>query len=126
MLSTTDALGPTVFEREWRAGQTLGLEEAVALAFEPSATESELTGAPQPRRATRGKSGELSPREREVAALVARGLTNREIAEQLVLSERTVDAHVEHIRDKLGVRSRAVIATWAESHGLTTSSHSSS
>jgi non-specific serine/threonine protein kinase len=60
----------------------------------------------------------LSEREREVAGLVAQGLTSREIAERLVLGERTVETHVDHIRAKLGVRSRAQIATWAVERGL--------
>jgi DNA-binding CsgD family transcriptional regulator len=55
---------------------------------------------------------ELTPREREVAALVAEGLTNREIAQRLFISERTADGHLEHIREKLGVRSRAQITAW--------------
>jgi DNA-binding NarL/FixJ family response regulator len=59
----------------------------------------------------------LSRREREVAAVVTQGMTNREISEMLVLSERTVDAHVEHIRAKLGVRSRAAIAAWVAASG---------
>jgi DNA-binding CsgD family transcriptional regulator/sugar lactone lactonase YvrE len=54
----------------------------------------------------------LSPREREVAALVAEGLTNRDIAKKLFISERTVDGHLEHLREKLGVSTRAQIATW--------------
>ncbi len=54
----------------------------------------------------------LTAREREVAALVAEGLTNREIAERLVISERTAEYHVEQIRNKLGVRSRAQVAAW--------------
>jgi DNA-binding CsgD family transcriptional regulator/sugar lactone lactonase YvrE len=54
----------------------------------------------------------LSPREREVAALVAEGLTNREIAKKLFISERTVDGHLEHLREKLDVNTRAQIATW--------------
>lgn len=54
----------------------------------------------------------LSPREREVAALVAEGLTNREIAKRLFISERTVDGHLEHVREKLDVNTRAQIATW--------------
>ncbi|MGH2453668.1 MAG: ATP-binding protein [bacterium] len=54
----------------------------------------------------------LSPREREVAQLVMEGLSNREIARTLVVSERTVDAHVEHILTKLGFHSRAQIAAW--------------
>jgi adenylate cyclase len=62
--------------------------------------------------------GALSAREREVALLVARGLTNRQIAEQLVISERTAEGHVDHIRDKLGVHTRAEIAVWAAHTGL--------
>jgi DNA-binding NarL/FixJ family response regulator len=56
----------------------------------------------------------LSPRERQVAALVADGLSNREIAERLVLSERTAQNHVQHILGKLGFANRAQIAAWAE------------
>src|SRR5690242_10074062 len=54
----------------------------------------------------------LSRREREVAALVVEGLTNKEIAARLFISERTVDGHLEHVREKLGVTSRAQIAAW--------------
>ena len=49
---------------------------------------------------------------------IARGLTSREIAERLVISERTADAHVEHIRTKLGLHSRLQIAAWAVEQGL--------
>jgi DNA-binding NarL/FixJ family response regulator len=66
-----------------------------------------------------GRSNSLSLREREVALLIARGLTNRQIAEELVISERTADGHAEHIRDKLGVHNRAEIAVWAIQNGLT-------
>src|SRR2546430_1851399 len=54
----------------------------------------------------------LSPREREVADLVAQGFSNREIAERLVISERTAEGHVEQIRNKLGFHSRAQVAAW--------------
>jgi len=54
----------------------------------------------------------LSRREQEVAALVAEGLTNRAIADRLFISERTVDRHLEHIREKLGVSNRAQVAVW--------------
>ena len=60
----------------------------------------------------------LSPREREVAVLIARGLTNREIAAGLVVTERTAATHIEHILNKLGLRSRAQVAVWAAEQGL--------
>ncbi|HXN91149.1 MAG TPA: alpha/beta fold hydrolase [Candidatus Sulfotelmatobacter sp.] len=67
----------------------------------------------QPNQPTRSAaSGDLSRRERDVAQLVARGLSNREIAVRLYLSERTVDNHVHHILDKLGFDSRVQVATW--------------
>jgi DNA-binding CsgD family transcriptional regulator/sugar lactone lactonase YvrE len=64
--------------------------------------------------ASQVKSGQvrLTRRELEVAVLVAQGLTNREIAQRLFLSERTVDGHLEHIREKLGVNNRSQIAAW--------------
>jgi DNA-binding CsgD family transcriptional regulator len=62
----------------------------------------------------------LSKREREVAALVAQGLSNREIARTLFLSERTAENHVQHILSKLGFGSRAQIAAWAVAEGVST------
>ncbi|HEX9096859.1 MAG TPA: LuxR C-terminal-related transcriptional regulator [Candidatus Dormibacteraeota bacterium] len=59
----------------------------------------------------------LSRRELEVARLAAEGLTNREIATRLFISERTVDGHLEHVREKLGVNTRAQIATWVAREG---------
>jgi len=58
-------------------------------------------------------SARLSEREWEVANLVARGQSNRQIAAELVVSERTVDTHVSHILRKLTLVSRAQIAAWA-------------
>ncbi|HET9780590.1 MAG TPA: LuxR C-terminal-related transcriptional regulator [Candidatus Dormibacteraeota bacterium] len=57
-------------------------------------------------------TAKLTRREQEVAALVAQGLTNREIAARLFISERTAESHVEQIRGKLGFRSRRQIAAW--------------
>jgi DNA-binding CsgD family transcriptional regulator len=60
----------------------------------------------------RRASPALTPRQREVAALVADGLTNRQIADRLVITERSAESHVERIRERLGFRSRAQIAAW--------------
>jgi len=49
---------------------------------------------------------------------VARGLTNRQIAEELIISERTAEGHVDHIRDKLGVHNRAEVAVWVVQNRL--------
>ncbi|MEU9267124.1 LuxR C-terminal-related transcriptional regulator [Streptomyces sp. NPDC048251] len=65
-------------------------------------------------------SGPLTRREREVAALVAQGMSNRRIAAALVLSPRTVDGHVEHILAKLGFGSRTQVAAWAAENRLPT------
>jgi DNA-binding CsgD family transcriptional regulator len=59
----------------------------------------------------------LTRREREVAALLGAGMTNREIADALTISEGTAEVHVKHILAKLGLRSRAQAAVWAAEHG---------
>ncbi|MBV8940788.1 MAG: response regulator transcription factor [Solirubrobacterales bacterium] len=63
------------------------------------------------RTAARSRPGALSTREREVAQHVARGETNREVAAALFLSEKTIESHLARIYDKLGVHSRAALAT---------------
>ena len=60
----------------------------------------------------------LTRREREVAALVAQGLSNRQIASELHLSERTIGNHVSNILRKLGLASRAQVAAWATEQRL--------
>ncbi|MEI2778598.1 MAG: helix-turn-helix transcriptional regulator [Tetrasphaera sp.] len=67
-----------------------------------AATELDKLASPSP----------LSPREREVVALVAEGLSNAAIAEQFTLSERTIESHVSSILRKLDLTSRVGIATW--------------
>ncbi len=83
------------------------LEQAIAEALSPADAST-----------IRGPVGPLTAREREVAALIARGQTNRAIAARLVISERTADTHVQHILNKLGLDSRAQIAAWVMEHGL--------
>ena len=78
---------------------------------------------PQKRPLTSGRVakqalGGLTAREREVAALIAQGKINREIAEDLVVSERTVESHVSNIMFKLGVHSRRQIRAWAVEKSL--------
>jgi ATP/maltotriose-dependent transcriptional regulator MalT len=74
-------------------------------------------GARGQRKLARGPGG-LTPREQEVAVLIAHGRSNRAMAADLVLSERTVEDHVSRILGKLGFSSRAQIATWATQQGL--------
>ncbi len=74
--------------------------------------------SPAPGRTTQHAFGGLTTREREVAALIAQGKSTREVAEMLVVSERTVESHVANIMFKLGVRSRSQIAVWAVEKGL--------
>jgi tetratricopeptide (TPR) repeat protein len=69
-------------------------------------------------RASRQSFGGLTAREREVATLIAQGKTNRAIAEQLVLSERTIEGHVTNILTKLGSTTRTQIAMWVVEKGL--------
>jgi non-specific serine/threonine protein kinase len=81
------------------------------------ALADEAPAAPTP--AIRDASGgPLTRREQEVAALVARGLTNRQIAARLVVTERTAGTHLERIMNKLGAHSRAKVAAWAVEHRL--------
>jgi non-specific serine/threonine protein kinase len=74
--------------------------------------------SPTPGRAAKEAFGGLTAREREVAALIAQGKSNREIAEDLVVSERTVESHVSNIMFKLGVQSRRQIREWVIEKGL--------
>ncbi len=64
------------------------------------------------------RQGNLSPREREVLALVAQGLRNKEIGDNLSISPHTVKAHLRSILDKLHLRTRAEAAAWAATHGM--------
>jgi DNA-binding NarL/FixJ family response regulator len=66
----------------------------------------------------RGPGGELSERELEVALLVAEGLTNRAIADRLVLGETTIDTHLKGVRTKLNVHNRAEIVAILGQRGL--------
>ena len=82
----------------------------------PSTLASQLsdgTDTPEAEKPAGGAVDVLTPREREVVALLARSLTNRQIADDLVISEATVKRHVENILQKLALRSRSEVAVWA-------------
>jgi len=98
-------LGEAGFASALAAGQGMSVEEAIAYAT-AGATAQEA----QPDEARGLLAASLTPREQEVARIVARGLSNREIADALVISERTAANHIEHILRKLGFRTRAQIA----------------
>ena len=107
----------TVLARRRRPGD---IEEASALAASVADTAGQLGMAPLRGRADalaaslRGDApGPLTRREREVAAHVAQGLTNKQIAALMHVSERTAESHVQHILGKLGLGNRTQIATWA-------------
>jgi non-specific serine/threonine protein kinase len=103
-------LGERTFQAEVRRGARLSLDQVIAYALSP---------APAPA----GEAGrkvvalaELTRRERQVANLVAEGLSNRQIADELVISPRTAENHVEHVLAKLGFTSRVQITSWIAEH----------
>jgi DNA-binding NarL/FixJ family response regulator len=101
-------IGVGDWDTQFQDARGMGLTRAVAYAVE----------SPPPL-AHRGlERGQLTPRERQVAALIGLGLSNRDIAARLVLSVRTTEAHVTHVLGKLGLRSRAQLAVWASEQGL--------
>ena len=103
------ALGQEASNASWSAGACLPLEQAVAEAQTVTVDAgSELPAA----------AGDLSPRELEVLKLVATGLTNAQVAQELFLSPRTVNAHLNSIYNKLGVSSRTAATRFAIEHGL--------
>ena len=105
MIRARRALGDTAFEAAFARGRMLTSDQAVAEALTVDVGDG-VQRAP-------GSTRRLTAREREVAECIARGLTNRQIAAELVVTERTVAAHVEHILDKLDFTSRAQIAAWS-------------
>lgn len=102
-----------------RACAALGDEDTAAAHREAAESAlAALRGAATPSAAEPAPLLGLSPRETQVLGLVATGLTNRAVAERLVLSERTVDRHVGNILSKLGVSSRTAATAVAVRHGL--------
>ena len=113
-------------QQEWAAarqiiGQLTGTidDEALRECFSQAALASLPREEPLPsRRAIAQRFGGLTERERQVAVLIAQGLSNREIADTLVISYRTVETHISNILFKLGLAARSQVAAWVVEKGL--------
>jgi ATP/maltotriose-dependent transcriptional regulator MalT len=97
-----DRLGDDTYKAAIQAGANLDLDSAVAYALDERPETTRQPGGWAP----------LTRREREIAELVAHGLTNQKIANRLVISKRTADSHVQHVLTKLGFTKRTQIAAW--------------
>jgi non-specific serine/threonine protein kinase len=103
-------LDEAAWEAAWAEGRAMSMEQAIEYAFSEENHTSPTT--PPPKRFAGGNQPVLTLREREVADLVAGGLTNRQIAQELVLSEHTVITYVRNILKKLNLHSRTQLALW--------------
>ena len=109
--------------REARAAEAAAAELRAGVRqalFDGDAVDAVLRAAGHPVKRRREWPGGLTKREVEVLRLLVRGLSNKEIAEQLVISRKTTGSHVEHIYTKLGVSNRAQASLFAVKHGLMT------
>jgi non-specific serine/threonine protein kinase len=124
-----DGLGEPGFADAWAEGRAMSLEDAMAAALRighlgtggteprPSGGRVRVSAPPRPIPEYLASAG-LTRREQEVAALLARGLTNRQIAVELTISERTAETHVSKILSKLSLTRRAQLTAWAVQHEL--------
>ncbi|MEO8973213.1 MAG: tetratricopeptide repeat protein [Ktedonobacteraceae bacterium] len=112
-------LGQQTFAASWAQGRTMLPEQVLAPTVATPPLQPEMQPvAPLPVSIVSPYPVELTPREVEVLRLVAKGLTNGQIAEQLILSSHTVNSHVRSILSKLGVTSRSAIIHFAFEHHL--------
>jgi non-specific serine/threonine protein kinase len=107
-------LDEAAFQAAWEEGRAMTEEQAIgyALSEEEEREPPTLVPVPEQEPPHDEPTERLTAREQEVALLVARGLTNRRIAQELSISERTVENHIGKIFKKLGFSSRARIAAW--------------
>jgi predicted ATPase/DNA-binding SARP family transcriptional activator/DNA-binding CsgD family transcriptional regulator len=119
LASARSQLTETVWKAAWEEGRAMTLEQAIEYTL--SAEEEQPATASMPEETPvvgYHQAAALTPREREVAMLVAQEMTNRQIAQELSISERTVATHVHKILDKLNLRSRIQIYAWATEQEL--------
>jgi DNA-binding NarL/FixJ family response regulator len=113
-LATARALlGEKTFAAAWEEGRTMTLEQALASQEIWTTTQQSPTLSPRP-----SYPDGLTAREVEVLRLVAQGMTDAQVADQLVLSPRTVQGHLRSIFNKLGVTSRSAATRYAVEHKL--------
>jgi len=111
----------TAWDAAFDEGQAMDLEEAATYALSDERPTTPAAQAPD-RQVSKARPPSLTPREKEVATLVAQGLTNRKIAARLVISEFTAETHLARIFKKLGLRSRTQLAVWVNGRGRSSNS----
>jgi non-specific serine/threonine protein kinase len=107
-------IGERAYAELWSDAQSEVLDTTLQLVQQLLKTVGEAPARP----AAGGFGESLSERERQVAVLVTRGYSNREIAADLVISLKTAEAHIHHVLNKLGLSNRVQIATWGTRHGI--------
>ena len=112
------ALGEEAYAAAWAEGRLLSVEDAVAEALTGAVAAPAVPPAPAPAAAHDGPLADLTAAELQILRLLSAGRTTREIAAELVVAVSTVDRHITHIYEKLGVRNRAAATAFALTHGL--------
>jgi predicted ATPase/class 3 adenylate cyclase/DNA-binding CsgD family transcriptional regulator len=110
-------LGEKAFAAAWAQGQRMTPEQALAAQATPATSMPARPTATPPMKSPTSPAG-LSAREVEVLRLVAQGLTNEQVAEQLIISPRTVNTHLKAVYSKIGVSSRSAATRYAMEHQL--------
>jgi non-specific serine/threonine protein kinase len=105
---TRAALGEQAYQAVTAHGEQMSLDQAVGYAL----GEPRRPVTPKPVTAPGATSSPLTRRELQVAELITQGMSNKEIAAKLVISQRTAESHVEHILNKLGCANRSQVAAW--------------